>query len=173
MTHRPPSPMGQGCDITSLLSSRSHAVLSINEQKAPPSSPQGLSAPGAGGGSVPGGGDLANPRVAEPKPGRRVHEGVPTPGGEEETGKRRSARVPDPAPGSRSPHHLPQAGAAPPPPGRPWPWPSPPGLDPSAPRPGPHPKPAAPAPASPPPDRVPHASRPLTLQARICTPASH
>lgn len=50
MTHRPPSPMGQGCDITSLLSSRSHAVLSINEQKAPPSSPQGLSAPGAGGG---------------------------------------------------------------------------------------------------------------------------
>lgn len=48
LAHRPPSPMGQGCDITSLLSSRSHAVLSIKKSPAE-FAPRPVCARGVGG----------------------------------------------------------------------------------------------------------------------------
>ena len=116
-----PGLVGQGCDVTSLLSSRPHAVFSINEPKALRSLSQGLSGPGL---PVPGRGDLADLRVMEPEPCRWTCEGVPTLGGEEESGKETEEEgalhpgIPDPppqcpAPGSSSQHNRAQAWVCP------------------------------------------------------------
>lgn len=161
------------------LSSRPHAVFSINEQRAQPSSPQGRSAPGGVGVGVQfqAAGTWLTPGWRSQSPAGGPARGSPPQAGRRRRGRRlrrgRSAPV-SPTPHPSAPHpalaprttfhrlgpcpHLP---AAPGPGLRPRVWtPHPPALDRTPSR--------VPVPGS----RPPNPSLPLTLRARTRTPAS-